>query len=117
MRKLGSRPASELTAFTVCFINTHAKGDCGYDYFTALVLPLLLNVFLVSIVHSCVEVTSHEALKFQPLGNLLGFCTGVTVDNTCFVWILLHDKLNDPGFHISLLRYDLIPQIGAVEGL
>ena len=63
------------------------------------------------------EVSSREALVVQPHGDLLGSCTGVTVDNTCFIWILLLDKLNDPGFYISLLNYDLIPQIGTVKGL
>lgn len=117
MRKLGVDQRSRPTAFTVCFINTHAKCDCGYDDFTFSDLPLLLDFFFVSVVHTGMEVLSREAFVVQPHGDLLGFCTGVTVDNTCFIWISLLDKLNDPGFYISLLRYNLIPQIGAVKGL
>lgn len=80
-------------------------------------LPLLLNTFFVFTVHTSVEMSSFEALHAQSHGNLLGFCTGFTVDDTCFIWILLLDELNDPGFYVFLLGYDLIPQIGAVEGL
>lgn len=63
------------------------------------------------------EVPSREAFVVKPRGDLFGFCTGVTVDNTCFIGILLLDKLDDLGFDISLLKYNLIPQIGTVKGL
>ena len=63
------------------------------------------------------KVSGLKAFLGQPLGNLLGFFPGVAVDNTRFIWILLLDKLEDRGFYIFLLRYDLVPQIGAVKGL
>jgi hypothetical protein len=86
------------TAFTVCFIDTHAKRDCGYDDFTRIILPLLLNASSVSIGQPSVKMSSQKALRSQPHGNFLGFCTGVAVDDPCLVWTLLLDEMNDPSF-------------------
>ena len=104
VKRLGNCIASESTAFTVCFIDTHAECDCGYNDLTLIILPLLLNAFFVCILHLSVEMSSLKVLLSQPHGNLLGFCTGVAVDDPCLVWILLLDKLNDHSFQIFLFR-------------
>jgi hypothetical protein len=107
----------EEATLTVRFIDAHAECDCSHYDLAITVLPQLLNTLSVCVGQPGVEMSGIEMLRSQPHGHLLSFIASNAIDDPCLVRMLLCDELDNAGFHISLLGYDLVAQIGAIKRL
>jgi hypothetical protein len=107
----------EKTVFTISFIHTHTKRNCGDDDLAFTVLPLLLNALSVVVGHPSVEVFNFEMMRLQSHSYLLSFHTGNTIYDPSLVWIISLDKLDHAAFRIFFLGNNFVAQIGAIERL